>query len=248
VSRQEPGLDEADFVARDGHLLLPLCSRDRGAILGILGIEDWGTENAPPPSELETAGELVHRAELALDDMRLQQEVFGLLRRMEPEIEQLQRWGSTPRYGNGGRIESLDVSLAPSPAFVGMVKDALSHYWGGPKLSGSPLVRLSIVRAALGANDRVPAKALRAVLREAIERLRPGTEPSLTSNEWVIYNILDYRYLRGERIRDTAGRLAMSESDYYRKQRVAIEEVARTLAAMEEEARSQVADAPDRPA
>lgn len=41
------------------------------------------------------------------------------------------------------------------------------------------------------------------------------------------------RFVQGLRIRDIAARLAMSESDYYRKQRVAIEEVADTLAQME---------------
>ena len=39
----------------------------------------------------------------------------------------------------------------------------------------------------------------------------------------------------GERVRDIAMRLALSESDLYRKQRVAITEVARTLADMEKE-------------
>jgi hypothetical protein len=34
-------------------------------------------------------------------------------------------------------------------------------------------------------------------------------------------------------VRDIANRLAMSESDLYRKQRAAVAEVARTLAAME---------------
>jgi len=43
--------------------------------------------------------------------------------------------------------------------------------------------------------------------------------------------------VQGKRVRDVARRLAMSESDLYRKQRVAIENVARTIASMEEEAR-----------
>jgi hypothetical protein len=42
------------------------------------------------------------------------------------------------------------------------------------------------------------------------------------------------RFLQGKRIRDVATRLAMSESDFYRKQRVAVEEVARQLALMED--------------
>jgi hypothetical protein len=43
------------------------------------------------------------------------------------------------------------------------------------------------------------------------------------------------RFLQGRRIRDTAVRLTMSESDLYRKQRVAIEEVARQISLMEEQ-------------
>jgi hypothetical protein len=40
--------------------------------------------------------------------------------------------------------------------------------------------------------------------------------------------------VQGKQVRDVARRLAMSESDLYRKQRVAIENVARTIATMEE--------------
>jgi DNA-directed RNA polymerase specialized sigma subunit len=49
-----------------------------------------------------------------------------------------------------------------------------------------------------------------------------------------LYNILQLRFLQGKRVRDIAERLAMSESDLYRKQRIAVEEVARQLALMEE--------------
>jgi hypothetical protein len=75
--------------------------------------------------------------------------------------------------------------------------------------------------------------ALRDVLRRAIERLRPEGNRSLTAAEWLLYNILELKFLRGHKVRDVALRLAMSESDLYRKQRVALEEVARVLAEME---------------
>ncbi len=48
-----------------------------------------------------------------------------------------------------------------------------------------------------------------------------------------MYNILEMRFLQGRKVRDVAYRLAMSESDLYRKQRLAIEEVARQIADME---------------
>ncbi len=56
----------------------------------------------------------------------------------------------------------------------------------------------------------------------------------MTTSEWILYNILEMKFIQGRRVRDIAGRLAMSESDLYRKQRVAIEEVAKTLVDMEQ--------------
>jgi hypothetical protein len=80
-------------------------------------------------------------------------------------------------------------------------------------------------------------KALQTVLREAIENLRPDEQLDPTAQEWVLYNVLNLRFLQGLRIREIAARLAMSESDFYRKQRVAVEEVARQIALMEEQER-----------
>jgi DNA-directed RNA polymerase specialized sigma subunit len=57
----------------------------------------------------------------------------------------------------------------------------------------------------------------------------------MTTAEWLLYNILELKFIQGLRVRDVAQRLAMSESDLYRKQRVAIEEVAHALAEMEQE-------------
>lgn len=76
---------------------------------------------------------------------------------------------------------------------------------------------------------------LRAVLQRAIERLRPEGNRSMTAAEWLLYNILELKFLKRYRVRDIAMRLAMSEANLYRKQRVAIEEVARMLAEMERE-------------
>jgi hypothetical protein len=55
----------------------------------------------------------------------------------------------------------------------------------------------------------------------------------MTTAEWILYNILELKFIQGRRVRDVARRLAMSESDLYRKQRVAIENVARTISTME---------------
>jgi hypothetical protein len=113
------------------------------------------------------------------------------------------------------------------------VKDALSHYWGGPKLTESPLMDLRLVRRRLKAADGNLTGALRLVLQEAIERQRPPGERKLTASEWLVYNILDLRFVQGQRVMEISRRLSMSESDLYRKQRVAVAAVARTLAEME---------------
>jgi hypothetical protein len=119
------------------------------------------------------------------------------------------------------------------PDFQRLVKDALSHYWGGPKLSDSPLLSLRTVQIALSENGGSPSRALRSVLSQAIAALKPDGQRSLMATEWVLYNILDLKFIEGQRTKDVASRLAISESDLYRKQRIAIEEVARVLAEME---------------
>ncbi len=52
----------------------------------------------------------------------------------------------------------------------------------------------------------------------------------------MLYNILELKFLQGRKVRDVAMRLAMSEADLYRKQKVAIESVAKAMAEMEREA------------
>jgi hypothetical protein len=71
------------------------------------------------------------------------------------------------------------------------------------------------------------------VLARGIENLKPDGQRSLTTTEWILYNILEMRFVQGRKVRDVAMRLAISESDLYRKQRVAIEEVARRIGEME---------------
>jgi hypothetical protein len=231
--------DEENLVLDSGYWLLPLRSRENGGeMLGIMGIE----EDPMGPirledDDVEVVGNLIYQAERALADTRLQQEIFATLQRLGPEIEELQRIRGTQHFaGSEQGAHQATASLLEHPEFSRWVKDALGHYWGGTRLSKSPLLQLGLVRDLLPENDGVPAKALRAALSEAIVRLRPSGEKSLMAPEWMIYNILELRFIKGLKTRHVAQRLAMSESDYYRKQRVAIAEAARTLGDMEREA------------
>jgi len=126
--------------------------------------------------------------------------------------------------------------LINDPDFSTLVKDALSHYWGGPKLTESPLMRLRVVQDALAENKGNATKAMRSILERAIEQQKPEGRRSMTTAEWILYNILELKFIQGQKVRDVARRLAMSESDLYRKQRVAIENVASAIQNMERQA------------
>jgi len=232
-SDEGEALRSEDFISRDGYWLLPLRTRAGDAVLGILGVEARCEEPDLTTRELELTGMLVSQAALALEDRQLQQGIFAVLQQITPEIESIQRWRSALSYAGPEGLERIEDSPIYALDFQRSVKEALDHYWGGPKLTRSPLLKLAIVQDALRENDHVPAKALRSVLGKAIEALKPEGRRSLTAREWILYNILEMRFIQGRQIKEIIARLAMSESDFYRKQRVAIEEVAKTLANME---------------
>lgn len=222
------------FAPGDAFWLVPLYSQSTDLLLGMLGVEARVPTPNLEPDHQEIAELLIGRAEEALEDRYLQQSVFDTLRRILPNIERLHRWQDATRYAGSPPMQIIEDNPIYAPEFQQWVKDALGHYWGGPKLTESPLLELRIVRDAQGEQGGNPAQALRAVLNQAIERLRPDGERTMTTTEWILYNILELKFIRGLKVRDVALRLAMSESDLYRKQRVAIAEVARALAELEQ--------------
>ncbi|MBO9371171.1 MAG: hypothetical protein J7575_08805 [Chloroflexi bacterium] len=226
-----------DLYIWDGYWLLPLRTRSDSELIGILGLRARSPEIDLSAEEQEFLHSLAHQIEAALEDRMVQQALFGVLERIIPQIEEIQRRREMLRYEGAPALARLSDPLT-MPDFPRWVWDALDHYWGGPKLTRSPLLNLQVVERA--SDDHGGAvNALRAVLLRAIEQLRPEGERSLTATEWLLYNILELKFIKGYRVRDVAMRLAMSESDFYRKQRIAIQEVARILAEMEREARAR---------
>lgn len=219
------------FLRVNGFCLLALHD-PAGDFLGALGmafpIEGLTSETR------RLIGALAHQMELALATVQMQQRLFETLRGMGPEMQLLQELNTRLEQATPASLDTLKAEVALLPEFPQIVKDALAHYWGGPKLSDSPLLGLRSVRRFVSDQGGSPTRALQAVLRQAIENLRPDEQLDPSAQEWVLYNILEMRFLQGRRIRDTADKLAMSESDLYRKQRIAVEEVARQLALMEE--------------
>jgi hypothetical protein len=234
--------DATGLVVADGYWLRALRGPDGGSLLGLVAIER--PAQALTPEDQLAVERLLSGAEEALQDRVVQARVIESLRALEPELAGIQRLRGALQTG------APSTSPVTDPDFPHWVRDALVHYWGGPKLTESPLLALNIVRDALDQSDYNTAKAMRTVIDEALEHLKPEGQRSLTASEWLVYNILELRFVRGLRVRDIARRLAMSESDLYRKQRVAIEALAQQLAAMEAEPASasrRPAEAPAQP-
>jgi hypothetical protein len=199
------------------------------ALLGLLGI----ARKADKPMDRDQRDAvwlLADRAALALEDRQLQQRVFRSLEDLQPQIDMLQRMRAIGRYDANAEI--LMEPLPEESDLADWVKDALTHYWGGPKLTNSPLMKLRIVQMLADDYEGNTANALRALLRKAVDQIRPEGERRFTS-EWILYNILEMKFIEGRKVREVAGRLAMSEADLYRKQRVAVEAVARAILDME---------------
>jgi hypothetical protein len=223
-----------NFFLWRSYWLVPLYHDDTRVLVGILGI--WA--RSPEPDLVEDEEDLFHslvrQAAQVLGDLQRQAEVFLLLEGLASEMDVMQQLRGVSRYGHISSLPTPTSELVSDPRFSDFVKDALRDYWGGPKLTESELLQLNIVWQEMEQGDNTnPVRALRNVLAQAIENLKPEGQRSLTGAEWILYNILEMRFVQGRKVRDVALRLAMSESDLYRKQRIAIEEVARQIEEME---------------
>ncbi len=227
----------------DGYRLLPLHSRD-GQLLGVLGFpgEDKEELSEEAHDVLQT---LAERAVMALEYYALGRRAAQALRAFAHPDDFIPRLRAIARYDQEQVLTPLEA-LPPSAELAQWVKDALSHYWGGPKLSRSPLTRLQVIQQTMQERDEDASQAVRTVLRDAVERLRPEGERRFTT-EWLLYNILEMKFLQGRKVREVASRLALSEANFYRKQRVALEEVVRVLLEMEAEARARQTTPTDHP-
>ncbi|MEO8358315.1 MAG: hypothetical protein ABI621_20605 [Chloroflexota bacterium] len=208
-------------------------------LLGLLGI----ARKASQPMDKDQSDAvwlLADRAALALEDRQLQQRVFRSLEDLQPQIDMLQRMRAMGRYDSS--VNLLTEPLPEESDLADWVKDALTHYWGGPKLTNSPLMRLRIVQMLADNYEGNAANALRALLRKAVDQVKPDGDRRFTS-EWILYNILEMKFIEGRKVREVAGRLAMSEADLYRKQRVVVEAVARAILDMEQNEAVKLGDA-----
>jgi hypothetical protein len=210
-----------------------------GRIYGYLGISGI-TDELPLETEAEEAlVRLKNRAMIALRDREMLEQVFELLEHLDPQEQMIQRLRAAGRFDQSALLS--DVEWMKQHEMTTWVKGALTHYWGGPKLTESPLMQMEVVKVALEENDGNEINALRSVLRNGLEQLKPSGERKYTG-EWLLYNILDMKFMEGKKVREIALKLAVSEADLYRKQKVAIEKIADILVQMEMKATGRESD------
>jgi hypothetical protein len=234
--------EEADmqFFSWGDFLIVPLYQQqaDKPTLLGLLG-SVRNESKTVDEEQREALVALSHRAAIALEDRYLQEEVFNSLENLTPQVELIQNLRAASRYDGTQVLTKPDSELNLDDNDLSKwVKDALSHYWGGPKLTKSPLIELQVVQQSLKDHDGISTNALRSILKEGINRVRPEGDRRFTG-EWILYNILEMKFMEGRKVREIALRLAMSEADLYRKQRVAIEAVADAIVEMETQAREE---------
>ncbi len=229
----ESGDNIEGYFEWNSDILIPLKNINNHTnhdILGFLGVT--GVKNQFPLNieDQQYLDRLIYRATIALRDREMLGQVFDTLEKMNPQEELIQQLRAAGRFDKQGVL--LDVDRLERKEMTQWVKGALTHYWGGPKLTESPLLNLEVVRQALSEHEGSSANALRSVLKTVIDQLKPDGERKYTG-EWILYNILDMKFLEGKKVREIALKLSVSEADLYRKQRVAIEAIADKLVQME---------------
>src|SRR5205085_8142319 len=113
-----------------------------------------------------------------------------------------------------------------------------------PTLQANPRAAL-----ALPAGGPSAAAVIRDLLLAAVESLNPGPRVDPGSRPWLLYRILQLRYVEARDPTSVQAELAMSKSQYYREHEAAVAAAIAVLKQAAHEAHPQVADfsrAPDR--
>ena len=212
--------------------VFPVFNRDEGidTFLGVIGFADVSPERLSDGYR-EVLSDAVEKARTVLWQRRYLTAAYTVLRtKTEPAGAAGFRHGSVLNrnelLGSSGTAELDQVSV--------WVKDALTHFWGGPRLSENPLLGWKIVRKTAEETNDSDINALRTVLKNALEVMKPEGERTY-SGEWTFYNLIDLKFFEKQKVKDVARRLSMSEPDFYRKQKVAVEELAKVILRMEKD-------------
>lgn len=96
------------------------------------------------------------------------------------------------------RLSTLDLIDVDETEFMRLTRRAISNLGDLPKLSTSPLTNLPVVLSQNTKNPLDRTHALKSLLIESIQRLKPnGTEKFGITDEWRYYNSLYFPYVLG---------------------------------------------------
>jgi hypothetical protein len=221
------------FTIRDG-LVFPITRQidERQIAVGFIYSSPMNNYDLDEET-LDRIKTLISRAATALYDRQQQEAILDSLDVFTPQLTAIQSLLAASRFNQTKIIDSDGIT--ESEKFEKYIKDALSHFFGGPQFSRNPLMQLKIVQVRINQKGEPAIIALRAVMHEAIDRLKPNGDRQYT-NEWLLFNILDLKFIQGWKVRELCRKLAVSEADFYRKQRIAIKAVGDQISLMEQEA------------
>ncbi len=210
-------------------ILLPSISveNDPQVIPGYIAVKDLDAIELDD-EQTRAVNVLLTRLRTAILDYLQQQKMLLSLDILAPQIDEMQYLLAAGRFNPLGTSTELNNKDQVNK----WTKDALSHLWGGPKLSNNALLQLNVVQERAGEMGITLTKALSSILKDLIRSLQPEGERQYT-NEWLLYNILDFKFNQNMKMRDIAKRLSLSEADLYRKQRVAVDLIAAKIINLE---------------
>ncbi|HEX2905421.1 MAG TPA: histidine kinase N-terminal 7TM domain-containing protein, partial [Phototrophicaceae bacterium] len=173
--QSENGFDDIPLQKWHSYWITPLYSKrsinetNDTMLIGFIGIQARSTEINLSHDERLMFRSLAHRTAETLDDMQLQAEIYAALEGLLPQIHVTRTRAADVEYRHGREPQPLaENGSFDREQFIEQVRAALRHYWGGPGLTSSRLLELSIVQEALSENGNNPARALRTILQKAI--------------------------------------------------------------------------------
>jgi hypothetical protein len=210
--------------------VFPLFNHDGelDTFLGVIGLADI-TQNQMTDGYRQVLDDTLEKARVVLWQRRYLTSAYQVLR-AGTNNSQIDGFHSGSVLDQNALLEEQGTAELDEVSV--WVKDALTHYWGGPRLSESPLLEWRIVKETAAELNENEVNGLRAVLKRALEELRPEGERS-TNGEWTLYNLIDLKFFEKQKVKDIVRRLSMSEADFYRKQKIAVEAMAKEIIRME---------------
>ena len=133
----------------------------------------------------------------ALPQLRQQRADLRAVAQALPKSSSIRRFGLEASTSNP--LDEWDED-----EFARLTRRALSHFGNLPKLTASPLIQLPLVDERLAEHERdnslARAAALKSLLAEAIDQLKPDSSSEFEPNdEWRFYNALYFPYVVGLR-------------------------------------------------